>query len=143
MFKALFGRRSSDGFETRSPERDRATDKDTIGAVAETIENALSVLQAEQAGLTRRVEDAVAMAALAAGTESDEYIDREASRTDGLRSFENEMKRARDRLRVLDQHVINLRFLRAAFLTRFPDFSARLAIKEPAPQAEKPRGDDG
>jgi hypothetical protein len=143
MFKALFARRSSDRFETRSPERDRATDKDTIGRVAATIDSVLSVLQTEQAGLMVRVENAVAMAALAAGTESDEYVDREASRTEGLRSFEEEMKRARDRLRVLDQHVLNLRFLRAAFLTRFPDFNAKLAIKEPTPTAERPRSDGG
>ncbi len=141
MFKALFARRSSDVLKTRSPERDRATDQDTIGRVAETIDSALAVLQAEQAGLMRRVEDAMAMAALAAGTESDEYVDRESSRTDGLRSFEDETKRARDRLRALDQHVLNLRFLRAAFLTRFPEFNAKLAINEPKPVTERSRSD--
>jgi hypothetical protein len=143
MFKALFARRSSDALETRSPERERATDKDTIGRVAETIDSALASLQAEQAGLMRRVEDNVAMAALAAGTESDEYVGRESSRADALRSFEDETRRARDRLRVLDQHVLNLRFLRAAFLTRFPDFNAKLAVKEPTPAVERPRGDGG
>ncbi len=142
MFKGLFGRRASDAVETRSPERDRATDKDTIGRVAETIDSALAILQAEQTGLARRVEDSVAMAALAAGTDSDEYVGRESSQADALRNFEDETRRARDRLRILDQHVLNLRFLRAAFLTRFPDFNAKLAVKEPPP-AERPRGDAG
>jgi hypothetical protein len=141
MFKALFARRSSDALETRSPERERATDKDTIGRVAETIDSALAVLQTEQAGLMRRVEDNAAMAALAAGTEADEYVGRETSQADALRSFEDETRRARDRLRILDQHVLNLRFLRAAFLTRFPDFHAKLAVKEPTAAAERPRGD--
>jgi hypothetical protein len=138
MFKALFARRSDDGFKTRSPERDQATDKDTIGRVADAIDGALAALQAEQAGLSRRVEDAVAMAALAVGTDSDDYAEREASRTDGLRGYEDEMKRGRERLRVLDQHILNLRFLRAAFLTRFPGFNSKPVLKDAAP-ADNPR----
>ena len=42
MFKGLFGARSETGFKTRSPERDQETDKETIGRVAEAIDNALS-----------------------------------------------------------------------------------------------------
>lgn len=143
MFKDLFARRSSGALKTRSPERDRASDKDTIGKIGETLDSALAVLQAEQSGLMRRVEDTVAMAALTAGTESDEYVGRESSRTDALRGFEEESKRARDRLRVLEQHILNLRFLRAAFLTRFPEFNARLTLKEPSSPPERPRGDVG
>ncbi len=139
MFKGLFARRSSDALETRSPERDRTTDEDTIGRVAETIDNALAVLQTEQAGLMRRVEDKLAMAALAAGT--DECVGRKTSQADALRTFEDETRRARDRQHILDQHVLNLRFLRTAFLTRFPDFHAKLMVKEPTPPAERPRGD--
>ena len=139
MFKALFARRADDGFKTRSPERDSATDKDSIGRVAEAIDGALAALQAEQAGLSKRVEDAVAMAALAVGTDSDDYAEREASRTDALRGYEDEMRRGRERLRILDQHVLNLRFLRAAFLTRFPAFNVKPLAKEATPPAEGPR----
>lgn len=135
MFKSLFARKSEDGFKTRSPERDLATDGATVGRVAEAIDSALAALQAEQSGLSRRVEDAVAMASLAVGTESDEYVSREDSKTDALRGYEDEMRRGRDRLRTLEQHILNLRFLRAAFLTRFPGFNTRPLVREPAPPA--------
>jgi len=99
--------------------------------VAEAIDNALSALQAEQAGLFKRVEDAVAMASLTVGNESDEYISRESEKTVALRGYEDEMKRGRNRLAALEQHLLNLRFLRAAFLTRFPDFNDKPRPKPP------------
>ena len=132
MFKSWFARKSDEGFKTRSPQRDLVTDGESIGRVAEAIDSALSALQAEQVGLSRRVEDAVAMASLAVGNESDEYVTREVSKTDALRGYEDEMKRGRERLRALDQHVLNLRFLRAAFLTRFPGFNTKPLVREPS-----------
>jgi len=131
MFKGLFGGRSEAAFKTRSPERDQATDNEAIGRVAVAIDNALSALQSEQAGLSRRVDDAVAMASIAVGNESDEYVSREPDKTTALRGYEDEMKRGRDRLRVLEQHILNLRFLRAAFLTRFPEFGVKPLPKQP------------
>ena len=135
MFKSLFARKSDEGFKTRSADRDLATDGATIGRVAEAIESALAALQAEQTGLSRRVEDAVAMASLAVGNESDEYVSREENKTDALRGYEDDMRRGRDRLRILEQHVLNLRFLRAAFLTRFPAFNTNPLVREPAAPA--------
>jgi hypothetical protein len=131
MFKGLFGARSETEFKTRSPARDQDTDKETIGRVAEAIDNALSALQAEQGGLSRRVEDAAAMASLAVGNESDEYVSREPEKATALRGYEEEMKRGRLRLAALEQHILNLRFLRAAFLTRFPEFNAKPLAKQP------------
>jgi hypothetical protein len=141
MFKSLFSRKSDDGFKTRSPERDLATDSATVGRVAEAIDSALAALQAEQSGLARRVEDAVAMASLAVGNESDEYVSREDNKTDALRGYEDDMRRGRDRLRTLEQHILNLRFLRAAFLTRFPAFNAKPLVRESPPAA--PAGSSG
>jgi len=142
MFKSLFARKSDTGFKTRSPDRDLATDSATVGRVAEAIDSALAALQAEQSGLSRRVEDAAAMASLAVGNESDEYISREENRTDALRGYEDEMRRGRERLRTLEQHILNLRFLRAAFLTRFPAFNTKPLVREPlAPLA--PTGTGG
>jgi len=142
MFKSLFTRKADGGFKTRSADRDLATDNDTIGRVAEAIDSALAALQAEQTGLSRRVEDAVAMASLAVGNESDEYVSREEDQTDALRGYEDEMRRGRDRLRTLEQHVLNLRFLRAAFITRFPGFNAKPLLKEPTASAA-PTGNTG
>jgi hypothetical protein len=135
MFKSLFARKSDEGFKTRSADRDLATDDATIGRVAEAIDSALAALQAEQAGLSRRVEDAVALASLAVGNESDEYVSREASKTDALRRCEDEIRRGRDRQRALEQNVLNLRFLRAAFLTRFPAFNTKPLVRESATPA--------
>ena len=122
MLKGFFGKRSEGGFRLRSSERDEANDQEAIGRVAVAIESALAELQTEQSGLTRRVEEAATMASLVVGTDSDEYISREQFKSDALHGFENEMKRGQDRLRDLEQHILNLRFLRAAFLTRFPGF---------------------
>src|SRR5436305_6384726 len=130
MFKSLFARKSDTRFKTRSPERDLATDSETVGRVAEAIDSALAALQAEQAGLSRRVEDAVAMASLAVGNESDEYVSREESKTDALRRYEDEIRRGRDRQRALELNLLNLRFLRAAFLTRFPAFNTKPRLRE-------------
>ena len=130
MFKGLFAGRSDSGFKTRSPERDQATDSEVIGRVALAIDHALSALQTEQTGLLGRVEEAVAMASLAVGTDSDEYVSREPAKTEALRGYEDDMKRSRERLRALEQHILNLRFLRAAFLTRFPEFGAKSLAKQ-------------
>lgn len=121
MFKGLFGVDAADGFKTRSAERDRAADRKAIGRVADAIDTAVSALLSEQAGLSRRVEDAAALASLVVGNDFDEYVSREPEKATALRGYEDEMKRGRDRLRVLEQHIADLRFLRAAFLTRFPD----------------------
>jgi hypothetical protein len=121
MLKGLFGRQGGE-FRTRSADRDRLTDAESLGRVAEALESALDKLQSEYNGLSRRVDQAAAMASLAVGNESDEYLSREVAKTVSLREFEDDMKQGRDRLRTVEQHILNLRFLRAAFLTRFPNF---------------------
>ena len=142
MFKSLFARKSDAGFKTRSADRDLATDNDTVGRVAEAIDSALTALQAEQTGLSRSVEDAIAMASLAVGNESDEYMSREDSKTDALRRCEDEIRRGRDRQRALEQNILNLRFLRAAFLTRFAAFNTKPLVRESAMPAA-PAGNAG
>ena len=137
MFKSWIARKSGEVFKTRSPDRDVATDNDTIGRVAEAIDSALVALQGEQAGLSRRVAEAVAMASFAVGNESDEYVSREDSKTDALRGYEDDMRRGRDRLHTLEQHILNLRFLRAAFLTRFPALNTKPRVGSPSAPAGK------
>lgn len=128
VMKAIFRGRGS-AFRTRSAERDQATDNELIGGIAKAIDRALSALQAEQTGLSGRVEQAAAMASMAVGTDTDEYLSRESARESGLKQFEGEMKVGRERLVVLDRHIGNLRFLRAAFMTRFPGFGSTAGEK--------------
>jgi hypothetical protein len=125
MLKGLFGKRGRDDFKTRSVDRDRLADAETLGTLAQALEAALGKMQSEHNGLSRRVDDATAMASLVVGTDSDEYLSREVEKTASLREFENDVKLGRDRLRTLDRHILNLRFLRAAFLTRFPEFNTK------------------
>ena len=125
MLKRFFGKRAEDDFKARSVDRDRLTDTETFGHLAQALDATLDKMQSEHNGLLRRMENAAAMASLAVGIDSDEYLSREAEKTASLREFENEMKRGRDRLRTLDQHILNLRFPRAAFLSRFPELNTK------------------
>jgi|SRR5579871_1776413 len=132
MLKNLFTKRAESDFRARSADRDRLTDAEILRGLAQALEGALDKMQSEHNGLSRRVDDAVALASLAVGTESDEYLSREVEKATSLREFENDMKRGRDRLRKLDQHILDLRFLRAAFLTRFPEFNTKAKPPESA-----------
>jgi hypothetical protein len=123
MFKRLLRSRSSEGFRARSTERDFKTDAALIGGVANAIAQALTTLEEEQAGLARRIENANALASVVVGTGSDEYLTRESAKTVALGRYEADMRRGRDRLAKLENHISNLKFLRAAFATRFEEYS--------------------
>ena len=90
------------------------------------IDAALVKLQTESEGLSRRLQDARERASLAVGNDTDEYLSREPSRLAGLKEFENEMGVAADRLKILDEQIVNLRFVRATFYSRFTKFSGGL-----------------
>ena len=111
-------------FRTRSPERDEALDESIFLPVAEAIEQALTVLETQKDGLERRIRDATAFASLAAGNDVYEHETREPSRTESLRGFEKELETARKRQVVVESHIVNLRFVRAVFLSRFPGTGA-------------------
>jgi hypothetical protein len=119
MIMQLFRRQSSGEFRTRSPDRDRQTDLATLGGVGKAIDDALTTLQTESEGLSRRLNDARERASLAAGNDYDEYLTREPSKLTGLRRYEDEMRQATSRLKVLDEDIAHLRFVRATFYTRF------------------------
>jgi hypothetical protein len=119
MIMQLFRRQSSGEFRTRSPDRDKQTDFALLGSVGKAIDDALATLQAESEGLSRRLTDARERASLAAGNEYDEYLTREPSNLAGLRKFEEEMRQATARLKVLDEEIGHLRFVRATFYSRF------------------------
>ena len=128
MLRGIF--RASGSFRTRSSQRDQATDEVLIGRIADAIDSALNGLRGEQAGLNRRIEEAAALASVAVGTDTDEYLSRDQARNDGLRQYETEMKAGRDRLSKLELNISHLKFLRAAFLTRFPGFVSSEGTKD-------------
>lgn len=119
MLKQFF-RRGSSEFRARAPDRDRQSDLATLGNVGKSIEDALKAMQAEMEGLSRRLEDASSRASLVVGTDHDEYLSREPAKLAGLRKFEQEMRLATLRLKILNENIVHLRFVRATFYSRFP-----------------------
>ena len=86
------------------------------------IETALSAAENEQKGLSQRVEDVLARAAVTGGNASDEYIDREPLDTQHQDLFSEEIANGQKRLKSLADTISHFKFLRAAVLSRFPDY---------------------
>jgi hypothetical protein len=108
-------------FKARSAERDAETDHGRIEAVVRALDEALRSAEAEQAGLTRRVDDVLARAAVTFGNGNDEYLTREKLDSDHLDLFEKEISNGQRRLRELAVSISHFKFLKTALNSRFPD----------------------
>src|SRR6266581_237995 len=120
----IMARLGDDGFRARSPERDAETSSLRIGSVVTAIESALSAAESEQSGLSRRVDDVLARAAVTIGNGTDEYLDRDALDSRHQDLFDAEIINGRRRLEELASEISHFRFLKAAVLSRFPDYKA-------------------
>lgn len=119
----LLGHRREDKrFKARSAERDAETDRARIGSVMSALETALQDAEREQMGLNRRVDDALARAAVTFGNGTDEYLEREPLDNYHQDLFEADISNGQRRLEELAATISHLRFIKAAMLTRFPDF---------------------
>ncbi len=118
------GSPGGEDFKVRSPERDEATDRQRIETVMNAIETVLSAAENEQKGLNQRVEDVLARAAVTVGNASDEYLDREPLDTEHQDLFSEEIANGQRRLKSLADAISHFKFLRAAVLSRFPDYKA-------------------
>ncbi len=118
-----FMRRSlgGDEFRARSAERDAETDRARIESVLAAIDGALRASEDEHAGLSGRVDDVLARAAVTVGTATDEYLDREPHLSHHQALFDDEIANGQRRLRDLSTMIGHLKFMRAALLSRFPD----------------------
>ena len=115
-------RRDDRGFRARSIERDATTDRSRVNSVIEAIENALSAAEQERSGLSRRVEDALARAAVTIGNGADEYLERDAIDSHHQDLFGTEISKGQRRLEELATEIAHFKFLKVAALSRFPDF---------------------
>lgn len=115
-------RREDTGFKARSAERDAATDRVRIDAVITAIDAALQESEREQAGLNRRVDDALARASVTFGNGTDEYLEREPLDNYHQDLFAADISNGQRRLKELASTISHLKFVKAAMLTRFPDF---------------------
>jgi hypothetical protein len=109
-------------FRARSPERDAETDRSRVSSILEAIESALDAAEREQSGLNRRVEDVLARAAVTMGNGTDEYLDREPLDSHHQNLFNTEIANGQRRLKELATLISHFKFMKAAVLSRFPDF---------------------
>lgn len=117
----LRARREDHNFRARSADRDAETDRLRIGPILEAIEHALHEAEQEQSGLSRRVEDVLARAAVTLGNGTDEYLEREALDSHHQDLFSSEIANGQRRLNELATAITHFKFLKAATLSRFPD----------------------
>ena len=117
-------RLGDDSFKARSAERDAETDRQRIGSIVASIEGALEAAENEQAGLSRRVDDVLARAAVTFGNGTDEYLEREALDNHHQDLFTAEMLNGQRRLKELATEIAHFKFVKAAMLSRFPDYKA-------------------
>jgi hypothetical protein len=116
-------------FRARSPERDAETDRRRIEAIMDAIETALDAAEREQSGLNRRVEDVLARAAVTFGNGDDEYLERDALDNHHQDLFDKEIQNGQRRLKDLNSSIAHFKFLKAAMLSRFPDYRAPASSK--------------
>lgn len=114
--------RGGQEFRARSPERDAETDHARIEPIMAAIEEALQAAEREQSGLNRRVEDVLARAAVTIGNGDDEYLEREPLDNHHHALFDTEIQNGQRRLKELNSSIAHFRFLKAAMLSRFPEF---------------------
>ncbi|MBR0868752.1 hypothetical protein JQ633_00165 [Bradyrhizobium tropiciagri] len=115
-------RLGGEGFKARSPERDAETDRQRIASIVAAIDAALEAAESEQAGLSRRVDDVLARAAVTLGNGTDEYLEREALDNYHQDLFDKEILNGQRRLKELASEIAHFKFMKAAVLSRFPDF---------------------
>jgi hypothetical protein len=120
-------RLGDDGFKARSADRDAETDRARIGSIVTAIETALHAAEREQSGLSRRVDDVLARAAVTLGNGTDEYLEREALDNYHQDLFDAEILNGQRRLKELATEIAHFKFMKAAVLSRFPDFKAQVA----------------
>jgi hypothetical protein len=118
----LKSRMGDQDFNARSADRDADTDRSRVNSILQAIESALIAAEQEQSGLNRRVEDVLARAAVTLGNSADEYLEREPLDTRHQDLFSIEISNGQRRLKELANTITHFKFLKAAILSRFPDF---------------------
>jgi hypothetical protein len=123
-----FGDRTTEsGFKARRVERDAEADRLRVESIILAIETALAATEAEQLGLSQRVENILARASVTGGNDTDEYLSREPLDDHHQRLFDTEISNGQRRLQELAATITHFKFLKAATLSRFSDFKRSAA----------------
>jgi hypothetical protein len=120
MFQ-LFSRTRANNFKARSVGRDTETDHARATSIFRSIEDALEAAKAEHAGLTSRINDVLARAAVTVGDDSDEYLTRDPEDGHYQNLLGIEIANGQRRLDELGVTIGHFQFLKIALITRFPD----------------------
>jgi hypothetical protein len=134
--KYFVSRATESGFKARSTDRDAETDRLRVESIISAIQNALTAAEAEQSGLSQRVEDVLARASVTFGNGSDEYQSREPLDSNHQSLFGAEISNGQRRLKELAAAITHFKFLKAATLSRFSDFKRSEA--DASPESNQP-----
>ena len=108
----------------RSASRDAETDQARALSILRAIDSALEAAKVEQNGLSARIEDVLARAAVTIGNDSDEYLTREPQDSRHQDLMGHEIANGQRRLTDLEVTIAHFEFLRTAVLSRFPNLAA-------------------
>ena len=93
-----------------------------VATIVGAIDQALQSSEAERSGLSQRIDDVLARAAITMGNESDEYLTRDPKDSAQQDRFGIEIVNGQRRLKELDLTISHFKFLKVALASRFPDF---------------------
>src|SRR5450432_4327337 len=126
MLDRFLRARANKSFKARSTSSDAEADYSRAELVLRSIEDALNVAEAESSGLNMRVHDVLARGAISLGNGTDDYLTREPADTVVQNQFDREIQIGQLRLEQLSLQINAFKFLRAALLSRFPDFTTHI-----------------
>ena len=106
-------------FQVRSPERDAKTDRERIQSLGRAIDAALDGVRSEKDALKTRVSEARDSAALAAGTDVDEYLYRDPKDLTRVRDYERQLALGNRRLEELQRQLEGLGKVREVYAQYF------------------------
>jgi hypothetical protein len=127
MFHLFLRARVNNLFKARSADRDAEADFSRTESVFLSIEKALKIAEAEHSGLDTRMQDVLARGAISLGNATDEYLTREPADTIVQNQFDREIQIGQLRLEQLSLQIDAFKFLRAALMSRFPDFLTQIS----------------
>jgi hypothetical protein len=122
MFQFFSKARPAPQFKARSASRDFETDQVRASSVLSAIDQALEAAKAEQAGLSQRIDDVLARAAVTLGNDSDEYLTRDKEDNRHQNLLGTEIAEGQRRLSELANTIGHFQFLKTALLTRFSQY---------------------
>ena len=108
-------------FKARAAGRDAKIDRTRLLPIQQSIDAALASAEAEHSGLSRRINDVVARAAVTLGNDTDEYISRDPRDNENQTLLDHQIIVGNKRLGQLVEMISHLKFLQTVFRARFQD----------------------